>query len=365
MTNKILFILHLPPPVHGAAMVGKYIQDSRLVNDTFDCHFINLSASNRVDEVGKLSVRKIIFLFSNLWQVIRTVIKEKPDLCYLTPTSNMGAAFLRDFMMVTLLWLFRVKIVLHFHNKASESSANNRLYRMLCKSFFKGVKVILLGEDLYPEKAPYVKPESVYFCPNGILAVAKPKNATDKANPNTHFLFLSNMIQEKGVYTLLDACRILKQRDYPFRCDFVGAWKDISEEDFNTLLAEYNLINEVTAHGAKYGVEKVPFFEETDVFVFPSNDEVFPLVLLEAMDYSLPCITTRIGAIPSVIKEGNTGYCIEPKNMESLVNKMIWMIEHPEERVNMGIEGKKRFEERFTVEQFESNMVVILNECMI
>jgi hypothetical protein len=34
--NKILFILHLPPPVHGAAMMGKYIQESKIINTKFN-----------------------------------------------------------------------------------------------------------------------------------------------------------------------------------------------------------------------------------------------------------------------------------------------------------------------------------------
>lgn len=34
MKSKVLFIMHMPPPVHGAAMVGKYIHDSRLINET-------------------------------------------------------------------------------------------------------------------------------------------------------------------------------------------------------------------------------------------------------------------------------------------------------------------------------------------
>ena len=45
MKPKILFILHLPPPIHGAAMMGKYIQESELVNSSFDCFCINLATN--------------------------------------------------------------------------------------------------------------------------------------------------------------------------------------------------------------------------------------------------------------------------------------------------------------------------------
>ena len=34
---KVLFIMHMPPPVHGAAMMGKYIHESRVINEAFDC----------------------------------------------------------------------------------------------------------------------------------------------------------------------------------------------------------------------------------------------------------------------------------------------------------------------------------------
>ena len=45
MKQKILFIMHMPPPVHGAAMVGQYIHDSKLINDKFDSHYINLTTA--------------------------------------------------------------------------------------------------------------------------------------------------------------------------------------------------------------------------------------------------------------------------------------------------------------------------------
>ena len=48
MKQKILFIMHMPPPVHGAAMMGKYIHDSELVNEKFECHYINPSLSSSV-----------------------------------------------------------------------------------------------------------------------------------------------------------------------------------------------------------------------------------------------------------------------------------------------------------------------------
>ena len=54
MKNSILFVLHLPPPVHGAAMVGKYIKDSKLINSEFGCHYINLTIASSLEDIGKV-----------------------------------------------------------------------------------------------------------------------------------------------------------------------------------------------------------------------------------------------------------------------------------------------------------------------
>lgn len=55
--------MHMPPPVHGAAMMGKYIHDSKLINETFECRYINPSASSNIKEVGKLNIGKFFFSF--------------------------------------------------------------------------------------------------------------------------------------------------------------------------------------------------------------------------------------------------------------------------------------------------------------
>lgn len=51
--KKVLFILHLPPPVHGASMVGKYIHDSETINNTFECHYLNLTLAKDINDIGK------------------------------------------------------------------------------------------------------------------------------------------------------------------------------------------------------------------------------------------------------------------------------------------------------------------------
>jgi len=361
--KRVLFIMHLPPPIHGASMVGKQIQNSRLVNDDFDCTYINMSASSHIDDVGKFSINKLFFLVKNWTHCIATIIRLRPNLCYITPTSS-GIAFYRDFLLIKSIQFLGTKTILHFHNKPSEKWKSKKGNIVLLKQFFKGVKIILLGKELYPEKASFIKEQDVYYCPNGVESVAATPMTSLPKKEAINFLFLSNMIVEKGVHILLLACKNLKKKQLQFKCDFVGDWKDISEKQFKQLVMEYGLQEEVHCHGPKYGDEKKVFFENADVFVFPTyyRGETFGLVLLEAMDYSLPCIATINGAIPSVVQDGVTGFCINQKDSDALTQKMLWCMKHPEKVREMGLAGKKRFEQFFTLEKFEKRFVSILHD---
>src|SRR5690606_2873622 len=116
MRRKILFILHLPPPIHGAAMVGKLIQASKLINESFDCEFINLATSKSLEDNGQWNLKKI-WTFSKLqFKVLSMLGRKNYDLCYMTITAE-GAGLYKDIPIVSVLKLFRKKIIYHFHNK--------------------------------------------------------------------------------------------------------------------------------------------------------------------------------------------------------------------------------------------------------
>lgn len=365
MKKKILFILHLPPPIHGAAIVGQNIKESEKINDIFECKYINLSASQNIDEVGNLNFKKIIFQLSNYYDIFRTIIKEQPDLCYLTP-SSWDWGFYRDFILVLLLKVFRKKIVVHFHNKAKTAWANKIVNKFLYKFFFKNLKVIILAKELYPEKEPYVKRENVYFCANGIAISKTRLTPLHKNNESTTFLFLSNMMEEKGVYVLIEACKLLKDNGYKFHVNFVGNWADISKTEFNNKVNSLDINNYISAFGAKYGDDKKEFFESSNIFVFPTfyHGECFPLVILESMEYKLPIIATFEGGIPSIITDKENGLLIPQRNVIELANAMQFMIENPKKAEEMGNAGYERLKDQYTLSSFEDRFISIINDIL-
>ena len=116
--------MHMPPPVHGAAMVGQYIHDSKLINDKFDSHYINLTTAKNLQDIGKVGIRKLVDFIMLLRRIRKSLKEIRPDLVYVTPNA-CGGAFYKDYIV-------------------------------------KGIKVILLSECLYSDVMKYVKREDVF-----------------------------------------------------------------------------------------------------------------------------------------------------------------------------------------------------------
>lgn len=177
-----------------------------------------------------------------------------------------------------------------------------------------------------------------------------------------NILFLSNMMEEKGVWTLVDACRLLKDRHCKFECHFVGKWSDISEEVFEKYITGKGVSGMVVSHGAKYGDEKSIFWQNANLFILPTYNECFPLVLLEAMQQGVPCIASNEGGISDIIDNGKTGFIVEKRNAKQLADKIEVLLKDPSLCQGMGQAGKKKFQAEFTIERFENRMKDILNQ---
>lgn len=363
--HKILFILHIPPPVHGSSMIGNYIKVSDVINKSFNARYINLGTSLTIDEIGKNPLKKTGRYFFILWQVLVQLIRFKPHLCYLAITAK-GTAFFKDTAIAFLAKLFGVNLVYHFHNKGVETYQQNRIYNFLYKSVFHEVEVILLSKFLYPDVQKYLPESRVYYCPNGIPYIQQQakNSAISSDNKKVELLFLSNLIETKGVFLLLEACRLLQSKHLPFHCTFVGGEGDITADQFQQKVQKLKLSNCVDYAGKKYDQEKANVFSKSDIFVHPTFEDCFPLVLLEAMQYELPTVSTFEGGIPEIIEDGKTGFLVPQKDPEALADKLEILIRNPELRIEMGKAGRKKYEKEFTLTAFEERLKDILNRIM-
>ena len=357
----VLYLLHLPPAVHGSAIVGLSIKESFRINEAFDGRYLNLLLSGSAKESGVLAFHKAIECLGLWFRLLFLLIMRRPAVCYFALTSA-GGAFFRDVMLVFLLKVFRVKRVFHLHNKGFGLKSGNVFYRFFYRFVFNDSEVILLSMLLYPDISCYVPEGHVRICPNGISDPVV--GYVEKSNSIPEVLFLSNLIEEKGIRVLLEACSLLKERGCMFHCSLVGGPGNMTAWQVEQLIGQMKLEDYVRFLGARYGKEKERVYNEADIFAFPTyyRFETFGLVNLEAMQFRLPVVSTFEGGIPDVVDDGVTGFLVPQKDALALADKLELLIRDKKLRETMGEAGYLRYRDKFTRSHFESCLIGILQK---
>jgi len=103
------------------------------------------------------------------------------------------------------------------------------------------------------------------------------------------------------------------------------------------------------------------YYSRADVFVMPSRQEGFGIVFLEAMSFGKPVIGGTSGGSPEIVRDGITGFLVNPDDPETLTARLIQLLQDEALRIKMGAAGQQRVEENFTFAQFEQGLTRILD----
>lgn len=365
--KRILFMAQLPPPVHGAALRNKSLLESRLINEKFDIINLPLKFIDEMTEMGTFSLRKIWLMLQHSIRMIGIFITRKPDLVYFT-MSPKGGAFYRDILFISIIKLFRKKRILHFRVKGIKNTGNSWLGSNLVKYAFRGSAIIGLSNHHVEDFGNFIKNSSLYIVGNGIKTESEFLHLTEElrqyrdATPN--ILFLSNLSVKKGVPDLIAALAILNSRGYNFKATLVGGEWDMSFDDVNHLIRQNRLEQKVVCVGAKFGKEKFTHLAAADIFAFPTFFELFPGVILEAMQFGKAIVSTFEGSIPDIIDNGTNGLLVEQRNTDQLAENIAFLLDNPETREKMGMAARDKFFKEFTMGVFEEKMAAVFDEVL-
>jgi glycosyltransferase involved in cell wall biosynthesis len=95
---------------------------------------------------------------------------------------------------------------------------------------------------------------------------------------------------------------------------------------------------------------EVPYYDAmSDIVVVPSLQEAFGLVISEAMACGKPVIGTKVGGIPDQIIDSYNGFLVQPRDPKEIAEKILRLIENPEEAKRMGMNGRKIAEKKFDI----------------
>jgi glycosyltransferase involved in cell wall biosynthesis len=110
-------------------------------------------------------------------------------------------------------------------------------------------------------------------------------------------------------------------------------------------------------------VEDLPgVFSGLDVFALPSRAENAPLVVLEAMASGVPVVAARVGGVPELVEDGDSGLLFEPENVEALTGAIDSLMRSPSLRARLGQDGRDRIATHFRPQQAAEALVALYEQ---
>ncbi|MBD1895370.1 glycosyltransferase family 4 protein [Coleofasciculus sp. FACHB-129] len=169
------------------------------------------------------------------------------------------------------------------------------------------------------------------------LEAAKPSELKLK---RPFFLFVGQVISRKGIKSLLEACSLLTSQGYSdYSLVIIG--DGAQREELEVFVKNNNLTERVTWTGwLDYG-QLGAYFQDADVFVFPTFEDVWGMVVLEAMVFGKPILCSKGAGAYEMVIEGENGYLFESQNPEEIAEGMRRFIDNPELAASMGEKSKQ------------------------
>lgn len=212
-----------------------------------------------------------------------------------------------------------------FHKRLENGNLNIENYSQL-----KGIFV----QSLYMEESMReLGLSNVKYVPNSKYIDYIPEKK-QKSDTITHFVFLSRIEKEKGCDYIFNAIEILNKKGYKGKFDvtFYG-------RTTHNLKYSESFMKSINKYNANYNgvlnLQQSSNYDELakyDVMLFPTywQGEGFPGVIIDAYIAGLPVISSDWNFNKEVIKDGETGWIIPTHDINSLADKMIYAIDHPE-----------------------------------
>lgn len=159
-------------------------------------------------------------------------------------------------------------------------------------------------------------------------------------------LCVARFEEVKGHAYLAEACRILKERGVPFECGLVGEGPLLPQ--IEKQIQRSNLSGEVLLLGALPYDEVIEQYSRADVVVLATaptasgKREGSPTVLKEAMACGLPVVSSRVGGIPEIVDDGETGILVAPRDAVALADALQRLSDDPALRGRLGCAGREK-----------------------
>lgn len=197
---------------------------------------------------------------------------------------------------------------------------------------------------------------------NGInLAEFNPPDRSTATGGPTRILCVARLVEQKGLTYLLDACALLRDRNFAFTCDVIGGTEEALYAEYWQRLKEkhlgLDLENLVFFRGAQPFAKVMEAYRSADVFVLPcvvardGRRDVTPNAVIEAMAMKLPVVSTPVTGVVEIVEHGTSGLLVPPEDPVALADEIERLVRDRKLAAMLGENARTRIENRFDADQ--------------
>lgn len=345
----------LPPAIGGMASFISDLYESRLR----DAVTLDLFDTAKQTPAGRSLVRAVfarVRMWGRWWSLLRSGGRR---IAHIHTCS--GLSYFLDGALVLAARACRVPVVLHIHGGRFDKFLDELgvvrgwLARLIARS---AARVVVLSEVWRERLERRLPGARLAIVANGVPVPARARQPGSQSEPVV--LFLGAICAAKGVEDLVRAAARLTANA---RIALIGPETETGMlEKLHRLAAELGVAGRIDFVGPLLGAAKSAWLARATLFVLPSYVEALPISILEAMAAGCPVVATTVGAVPTVIRDDETGLLITPGDVGALAAAIDRLLSDGRLRDRLAARARRECVERFSIDHTVEQLSRIYSE---
>lgn len=281
----------------------------------------------------------------------KNLIINRPNLVHIH--SSFGPSFYRKLPFIYMSHLAGVSIINHIHGADFDEfyiKANEKKKNLIRKTYAKCEILIALSSEWKERLSQLVDPDKVVIIENYSVLHEEAFELRKKKQQSANILFLGELGKRKGCYDIPYVVKKVVEKVPTAMFYLCGAGSSEDEKNIKGLCEEQGIIDHIVFPGWVRDKKKDNMLREADVFFLPSYNEGMPMSVLDAMGYGLPIVSTNVGGIPKIVRNGENGYCCAPGDIDNFAEALAKILLNPIDREKLGQKSYQIIEEKYSLE---------------
>jgi len=264
--------------------------------------------------------------------------------------AAMKGSFWRKSLFAMVSRMAGVPVVFHLHGGVMKAFVARQPFLLQCLIawILKKQSVVVVLSESWLHYVRSISPRAnIEILPNyvSLPQIHDIKGGND--NKAIEVLYLGIISIAKGTFDLLHSFKDAMIYTPALRLTIGGKGE---VDSLLALAAELDILDHIIFAGWVSGDEKINLLQRAQIFVLPSYNEGLPVSLLEAMGWQVPVISTRVGGIPELVREGVDGFLMESGDRDALSAAIIKLANNADLRLQMGLSCRDRVVHNFSRE---------------